>query len=343
MALPEVLQRLDAPLRKRIRPAPAGFVEPMRAKLTDGPFSRADWVYERKFDGERILAVRKKGRVTLFTRNRKNANAPYPELVEALEGMQRPSGDFVIDGEVVAFDDDGQTSFALLQRRMQKSDPRLSMATGVAVDYYVFDVVNLAGSDVTRLPLRHRKEILRDAFDLQGPVSYSDHREEHGEAYLEAACAAGWEGLIAKRADASYQTKRSSDWLKFKCVTGQEFVIGGYTPPKGTRIAFGALLLGYHENGRFRYAGKVGTGFNAQLLRNLHEQMMSMRRPDPPFDEPVAEREAVWIEPRLICEVGFTEWTEEGRLRHPRFKGLRRDKPPEKIVREDLQAVHGPA
>lgn len=334
----DLVANLPLELRGRIRPGKAAFIEPMRATLTYDHFSDPEWIYERKLDGERILAVRKGGRVTLFTRNRKSASAPYPELVAALKEMEVAGdrdADFVLDGEVVAFDENGQTSFPLLQRRMLKTDSRASVATGVAVHYVVFDVLVVGTHDVTRLPLLARKEILRDQFDLQDPVRYLDHRVEEGEEFLEEACASRWEGLIAKRADASYQTRRSKDWLKFKCVTGQEFVIAGYTEPKGSRTGFGALLLGYHDDGSLRYAGKVGTGFTDRALRDLLRTMEGLEQEETPFDEPVPEAGAHWVRPKLVCEVEFTEWTEDGRLRHPRFKGLRRDKKPSQIRREE--------
>jgi len=207
----------------------------------------------------------------------------------------------------------------------------------VRVFYYVFDVVHLAGLDLTGLELRHRKMILQHLLPWRGPLRLTPHRNTEGEAYFQEACRKGWEGLIAKRAASPYVGRRSSDWLKFKCVNEQEFVIGGFTDPKGTRAGFGALLVGYHENGRLRYAGRVGTGYSFDLLRSLHAQMRELERDTPPFVRGPSglPRDGVhWIEPKLVGEIGFAEWTRDGRLRHPRFLGLRRDKDPKEVVRE---------
>jgi ATP-dependent DNA ligase len=171
-------------------------------------------------------------------------------------------------------------------------------------------------------------------FDFGGPIRLSTHRNGDGEAYLKQACERGWEGLIAKRADAPYRSGRSSDWLKFKCENGQEFVVGGFTDPSGSRIGFGALLLGYHDGDRLRYAGKVGTGFDTEALRSLRTRLNGLVQPRSPFDGQAGERGAHWVRPELVAQVGFAEWTGDGRLRHPRFLGLRADKKATDVVRE---------
>ncbi|MBO0827669.1 MAG: non-homologous end-joining DNA ligase [Streptosporangiales bacterium] len=304
----------------------------MLAVLTDDYFSDPDWVYERKLDGERVLAVRDGASVRLVSRNDKTLDGHYPEVVEALESQSCDR--FVLDGEVVAFEA-GRTSFARLQQRMQVSDPERARATGVAVFYYVFDLLHVAGHDVDRLPLRQRKALLRKAIAFGKPLRYTTHRVEHGERYLAEACRRGWEGLIAKRADAPYTGRRSGDWLKFKCVNEQELVVGGFTEPAGSRVGLGALLVGHYADGRFRYAGKVGTGYDRATLLRLRERLDGLERAEPAFAGVRKHQRGVhWVEPELVAQIGFTEWTTDGMLRHPRFLGLREDKDPRDVVRE---------
>jgi DNA ligase D-like protein (predicted ligase) len=234
--------------------------------------------------------------------------------------------DFVVDGEVVAFDSRGVTSFQRLQRRGHER---------VALFLYVFDVLRLDGRDVRALPLRKRKAELRRALDFHGPVRYTPHRNEVGEQMYREACRRGLEGIIAKRADSPYRATRSSDWRKLKCHAEQELVIGGYTAPQGSRTDFGALLVGYWEDGKLSYAGKVGTGFDQRLLQELGQRLRELERDDPPFaDVHPIPRGTHWVEPELVAQVGFTEWTRDGRLRHPRFLGLRDDKPARDVIRE---------
>ncbi len=192
------------------------------------------------------------------------------------------------------------------------------------------------GRDVRQLPLRQRKQLLRGLLTFDGPLRFTEHRDTDGEAYYREACANGWEGVIAKRADSPYRAGRTRDWLKFKCESGQEFVIGGFTDPQRSRIGFGALLLGYYDSdGKLAYAGKVGTGFNQRTLESLHATLASLERDQPPFDRGRLPRSGVhWVEPRLVAQVGFSEWTTDGQLRHPRFQGLRDDKDPAEVVRE---------
>jgi DNA ligase D-like protein (predicted ligase) len=201
----------------------------------------------------------------------------------------------------------------------------------------VFDLLWLDAHDVRDLPLRSRKRLLRAALGFHGPVRLTPYRNGEGEALFAEACRKGWEGVIAKRADSPYRATRSRDWLKFKCEKGQELVIGGFTAPRGSRHEFGALLLGYHDGrGALRYAGKVGTGFDEATLRDLGARLRALRRGDPPFADAgsIRERGVTWVEPELVAQVAFTEWTRAGRLRHPRFLGLRDDKPARDVVRE---------
>jgi bifunctional non-homologous end joining protein LigD len=316
-------------LRAAARP---GSLEPMRAVLTDERFSDPDWIFERKLDGVRCLVFRTPGGVRLMSRTDKPLNSSYPELVESLEAERRE--DFVADGEIVAFRD-GITSFERLQARMHVADPERARRTGVPVYLYLFDLVHVDGHDTRRLPLRTRKALLRKALSFHGPIRYMQHRNREGEALFRDACRKGLEGLIAKRADSPYSGRRSHDWLKFKCSHEQELVIGGFTAPKGSRTDFGALLVGYYEEGDLRYAGKVGTGFDRATLSDLGERMRRLERDDPPFAgvDPIPRRTR-WIEPRLVGQFAFSEWTRDGRLRHPRYVGLRDDKRPREVVRE---------
>ncbi|MEK6228510.1 MAG: non-homologous end-joining DNA ligase [Actinomycetota bacterium] len=296
----------------------------MKAVLTDERFSHPDWIYERKLDGIRCIAIRDGDRVRLLSRNDLSLDERYPELVETLadERCKR----FAVDGEVVAFDG-AQTSFSLLAQRGQRR---------VRVFLYVFDLLWLDGHDVRPLPLRSRKRLLRGVLDFRGDIRLTPHRNERGEELYAEACSKGWEGLIAKRADSPYSSSRSKDWLKFKCDRSQELVIGGYTAPRGSREELGALLTGYYDGGELRYAGKVGTGFDGATLKDLAGRMRPLRRSDPPFADAheIKERTATWVEPELVAQIGFAEWTRHGRLRHPRFMGLRFDKPAAKVVRE---------
>jgi bifunctional non-homologous end joining protein LigD len=297
----------------------------MKAVLWDEPFSDPNWIYERKLDGVRCLAHRDRGgAVRLFSRTDRSMNADYPELVRTLEA--EPCGDFVVDGEVVAFDRRGVTSFSRLQRRHRER---------VAIFFYLFDVLRLDGEDVRDLPLRRRKALLRRALRFQGKVRLTPHRNERGEEMFAEACRKGLEGIIAKRADSPYRATRSSDWRKLKCHAEQELVIGGYTAPQGSRTDFGALLVGHWEEGELRYAGKVGTGFDHETLSELGQRLRELERDDPPFAEvhPIP-RGTHWVEPELVGQIAFTEWTRDGRLRHPRFLGLRDDKPARDVVRE---------
>jgi bifunctional non-homologous end joining protein LigD len=299
-------------------------IEPMKAVLADTPFSDPGWIFERKLDGIRGLAIKDDSGVSLMSRTARRMNDQFPELVKALE--RQPSRDFVLDGEIVAFEG-AVTSFARLQQRARERVP---------VFLYVFDVLRHEGEDLRPLPLRERKARLRRALDFKDPIRFNPHRNgEHGEELYREACRKGLEGVIAKRADSPYVGGRSRDWLKLKCHAEQELVIGGFTAPKGSRTEFGALLVGYNENGALRYAGKVGTGFDQATLRALGERMRELEQPGSPFEpfKPIPPGTR-WVRPELVAQVGFAEWTRDGRLRHPRYIGLRDDKPAREVVRE---------
>jgi bifunctional non-homologous end joining protein LigD len=312
------------------------WLDPELATLTRDRFSDPAWIFERKLDGERCLAFAGGGAVRLMTRNDHDITSTFPEIAEALAG-QRRGDDFIVDGEIVAFDKD-ETRFELLQRRLGVINPSKDLLAQVPATYYLFDVLWAAGRDTRALPLLERKPILRGLLSFSGPLRYTEHRDTEGEAYYREACADGWEGLIAKRADSRYRAGRTKDWLKFKCESGQEFVIGGFTDPQRSRIGFGALLLGYYDpGGRLVYAGKVGTGFTNQMLRSMHDRLAAIERPTSAFGAgplPRSQAGVHWVEPQLVGEVGFSEWTDAGELRHPRFQGLRDDKDPSEVVRE---------
>jgi bifunctional non-homologous end joining protein LigD len=297
----------------------------MKAVLTDEPFDDPNWIFERKLDGIRCMAHRDDGGpVRLISRTDKDMTGQFPEVAKALEAQS--AGDFVLDGEVVAFHD-GITSFSRLQRRARER---------VSVFLYVFDLLRLEGRDVRDLPLRERKALLRGSLKFGGRVRYSTHRNEHGSKLFRDACRQGLEGLMAKRADSPYRSAaRSRDWLKLKCHFEQELVIGGFTAPHGSRTDFGALLVGYYEDATLRYAGKVGTGFDHTTLETLGRRMGELEREDPPFaDVHPIPHGTHWVEPELVAQIGFSEWTRDGRLRHPRYLGLRDDKPAGEVVRE---------
>jgi bifunctional non-homologous end joining protein LigD len=320
----------EAERSKLRRAAPPQSAEPMKAKLTDERFSDPGWVFERKLDGIRAVAHRHGRAVRLVSRTGKDLRS-YPELAEAL--ASQPSQDFVADGEIVAFEGP-RTSFERLQGRMQVQDPRLARLSGIEVFLYLFDLTYLDGHDLAELPLRARKALLREALAFDDPIRYAEHLDEHGEELFREACAQGWEGLIAKRAESRYVRARNGDWLKFKCAREQELVIGGFTPPKGSRKHFGALLVGYYEDGKLRYAGKVGTGFSDEALADLGARLFKLETGESPFARDGLPREARWVEPKLVGQFGFAEWTRDGKLRHPRYRGLRDDKRPREVVRE---------
>jgi bifunctional non-homologous end joining protein LigD len=310
------------------------WLEPQLATLTRARFSDPAWIFERKLDGERCIAYGDGKSLRLMSRNRHDISSRYPELSEALVAQFRPGGD-IVDGEIVAFVGD-QTSFEQLQQRIGVAQPAASLIRAVPVFYYVFDVLYAEGHDVRSRPQAERKDLLRTVLTFEDPIRYTEHRERDGERFYAQACADRWEGLIAKRAAAPYRGGRSPDWLKFKCENEQEFVIGGYTDPQGSRQGLGALLLGYYEpDGTLAYAGKVGTGFSDNVLAELHAALCRLERHQPAFGLGTLPRRNVhWVEPRMVAQVGFSEWTTDGQLRHPRYLGLRDDKDPAEVIRE---------
>ena len=304
----------------------------MLATLTDRRDFGEDWLLERKFDGERCVA-RKDGRdVRLESRNGKDLSGAYPEVRAALAAQR--AGGLLLDGEVVAFDGD-QTSFSRLQQRLGVSNPSPEHVVAYPVVYCVFDLLEIDGEDLTSRAQIERHDRLASAIRPDAALQLSETWRGDSERRFAAACRSGWEGLIAKRADAPYARGRSRDWLKLKCAWEQELVIGGYTDPGGSRTDFGALLVGYYDGRRLRYAGKVGTGYTTAVLHDLGARLRELETPDPPFvDARPIPRGTHWTRPELVAQIGFAEWTTDGRLRQPRFLGLRDDKRPAEVVRE---------
>ena len=308
------------------------WIDPQLATLTRERFSDPEWIFERKLDGERCLAFADPAGVRLMSRRQRDITGTFPEIAAALADQRR--GDLVVDGEVVAFEGP-QTRFGRLQQRLGVASPPAKLLAAVPVYFYVFDVMYAGARDTRPLPQAERKKLLAGLLAFRDPLRFTQDRERDGEAFFAQACRDGWEGLIAKRADAPYQGGRSRDWLKFKCENAQELVIGGYTDPQRSRAGFGALLLGHYDAGDLVYAGKVGTGFSNATLLSLHAALARLEQDHSAFSRGRLPRHGVhWVRPELVAQVGFTEWTQDGELRHPRFLGLRDDKKATDVVRE---------
>jgi bifunctional non-homologous end joining protein LigD len=324
--------------RLRRRPMPT-WIPPMLATLSEELPSGGKWLYEPKLDGVRVLIYASRGSVRIYSRNRKPLNEAYPELVEALSAQVR--GDAVLDSEVVAFDPTrGVSSFARLQQRMQLRDPVRARRSLVDVHLYLFDCMYYEGIDLTGLELLERKSVLKDIVVFNDVLRLTPFQTKGAAAMLRKACSRGEEGIMAKQADSRYLSARSTEWLKIKCLRRQELVIGGYTAPQGSRERLGALLVGYFDTAPasgpvLRYAGKVGTGYDRKTLELLYQQLTPIHRSTSPFTAgPRPSQDIQWVHPRLVAEVGFSEWTSAGMLRHPRFIGLRDDKPASEVRRE---------
>jgi bifunctional non-homologous end joining protein LigD len=311
------------------------FVLPMLATLTTDYFSSSKWLYEQKFDGERCLAFKKNGQVMLKSRNNKEMNTSYPELVTALE--KQSANNFIIDGEIVSLNKAGISDFQLLQERINLYNAAVieKREVEIPIFYCIFDLIYCDGCDVRDLPLYARKQILQKLLTYNSILNYAQHGEGDGIAFFKKACKLQWEGLIAKRIESVYVGERSADWLKFKCVMKQELVIGGYTKPKGSRHYFGALLVGYYDKGQLVYAGKVGTGYSYDTLAMLNQKLSKLITKTCPFsDYQGSSKEVSWVDPVLVAEFQFAQWTNKSRLRVGRYKGLRDDKNPLDVVKE---------
>jgi DNA ligase D-like protein (predicted ligase) len=307
----------------------------MLATLTDRRDFGDGWLLERKFDGERCIARKEGDAVRLESRTGNDLTGTYPEVRAALAAQS--AGRLLLDGELVAFDG-RQTSFSRLQQRLGLTRPSPALVEAFPVVYCVFDLLEAGGKDLTGRPLIERRARLEREIRPTSVLRISEAWHDESERRFAEACRAGWEGLIAKRADASYTHGRSRDWLKLKCVLEQEFVIGGYTDPAGRRTDFGALLVGYYEGKRLRYAGKVGTGYSAARLTELGARLRKLETSKSPFaDAQPIPRGTHWTLPKLVAQIGFAEWTTDGRLRQPRFLGLRDDKHPAEVVKEQAR------
>ena len=319
----------------------ARFIDPMKAKLVETPPAGDNWIYELKFDGFRVEAIKDGARVKLLSRNENDLTKKFDQVAVAVGSL--PCGQCVIDGEVVALDAEGRSSFQLLQSYEMD-------AGNTPLYYYVFDLLQLEGKKLTEVPLTIRKETLHQlcatAPDL---IRHSGELGTDPSALLKEVQRHGLEGIIGKQAQSFYEAgRRSGAWIKLKCVSEQEFVIGGYTPPEGARQYFGALLVGYYEKKRLLFAGKVGTGFNTKMLAMLYKKFQGAARHDCPFADlpskqggqwvqgitPGMMRKISWIDPVFVCQVRFAEWTRDAKLRAPVFLGLREDKVPTEVKRE---------
>jgi len=307
-------------------------VPPYRAQLallvSEAPEGDG-WVHEVKYDGYRIGCAIDGGRVTLWSRRGKDWTAQFPEVADAARAL--PVRSALLDGEVAAVLPDGRTSFQALQNSF--SGGRRPLA------YFVFDLLHLDGDELARRSLLERKDALEGLLGKgRGVLRYAPHVVGGGAAVFREACRLGLEGIVSKRADQAYRPGRGASWVKTKCILRQELVIGGFTEPEGAaRDAIGALLVGFHEGGALRFAGKVGTGFTNAQARALRARLDGIATRDSPFSPRPAGRlgpTAHWVRPILVCEVAFTEWTGDGKIRHPSFQGLREDKRAEEVVRE---------
>jgi bifunctional non-homologous end joining protein LigD len=279
------------------------WVEPMAATLTEERFSGPEWIFERKYDGIRLLAFKQGSNVRLLSRNRLPQD--HPAVARAVAEL--PPRELILDGEVTW--------------------------PGARLAYYVFDLLWIDGRDTTRLPLAERRALL-DSLPLRPPLRRV--AEITGPEPWKRACSEGWEGVIAKRRDSPYEHRRSRHWLKMKCEASQELVVGGFTDPQGSRVGLGALLVGYFDGADFVYAGKLGTGFDTRLLLDLRRKLDAIEIPEPPFTKGIGlpRRRAHWVRPEIVVQAAFSEWTAHGKLRHPRLIGVREDKSAREVVRE---------
>jgi bifunctional non-homologous end joining protein LigD len=306
------------------------FVPPQLATLVSEAPAGDDWLHELKFDGYRMVCHLQRGKARFWSRNQKDWTEKFPNLSKALKVL--PVTAAILDGEVVVVDKAGRSSFQKLQQSMKGG-----AATFV---FQVFDLIYLDGYNLTRVPLRERKALLEDllsGLDAKGPLRYSDHVVGDGARFFKQACAYGIEGIVSKLADCPYESTRSRSWLKVKCTKRQEFVIAGYTPSKKNFPGFGSLILGVYDKGKLVYSGRVGTGFSIKQRLELQKKLDGIAQPLMPFATKPKDpglRDAHWAKPQLVGEVEFTEWTEEGSIRHPSFQGLREDKKAKDVVRE---------
>jgi bifunctional non-homologous end joining protein LigD len=305
-------------------------IRPMLATLVPKPFDREGWVHEEKYDGYRAGAYREGGKVRMFSRSLKDVTSEFSSVRDALAKL--PGGDFILDGEVVAFDSRNVSRFQLLQRR--EIDKRVHPV------YAVFDCLERNGERLIERPLAERRKELEAIVPAKGRDSIIRSRRlsASGLRAFETAKRKGWEGIISKDESSRYQPgKRSKSWLKVKCRKESEFVIGGYTAPEGSRSHFGALLVGLYDGRDLRYCGKVGTGYSEETLGALARKMRRLETSRRPFSEDPRERAVTWVQPKLVAQIVFAEWTRDDRLRQPAYLGLRDDKDPKQCRWEERE------
>ena len=307
------------------------FVSPQLATLEDKAPTGNQWLHELKFDGYRMICHLNRSSIRFWSRNKKDWTHKFPHLGRAIKEF--PARSAILDGEVVAVDSKGRASFQKLQQAMKTGD--------AGFVFHVFDLIYLDGFDLTRVPLRERKNILATLFEsvpAKSPLRYSDHVEGNGAKFFQQACKFGIEGIVSKLADSKYESTRTRSWVKVKCIKRQEFVIAGFTLSEKDFPGFGALILGVYDKGKLVYAGRAGTGFTIKQRLELRKKLDTMVRSTSPFAEKPKDprlKRAVWVAPKLVGEVAFTEWTDDGSVRHPSFQGLREDKKAQDVVREE--------
>lgn len=324
--------------RKAAMPA---FKAPQLATLVDKPPSGDEWLHELKFDGYRMVCHLNRGKAEFWSRNGKNWTEKFPNLAAAVKTL--PVVNAILDGEVVVVDKAGRSSFQALQQSMGRGGDKVP-----AFVFEIFDLIYLEGYNLTHTPLRERKSLLESLLQsgkskaAKSVLRYSDHVEGNGALFFKQACEYGIEGIVSKLADSPYESTRNRNWLKTKCIKRQEFVIAGYTPSKNNFPGFGSLILGVYEKGTLVYCGRVGTGFSIKLRVALQKQLDRISQPTMSFATKPKDpglRDARWAKPQLVAEVEFMEWTADGLIRHSSFQGLREDKKPEEIVREQPENV----
>ena len=295
----------------------------MLATLSKDAALGAEWIFEEKYDGIRAVAEKKKDRVTLWSRTGQDLTAGFSAVVDAIRAL--PDNDLVLDGELVVFDKGGVSRFQLLQRR--GVDPHVRPV------YVVFDVLRTSGRDVTRRPLEERRARVVDLVPKRAGALMPSRQLRGGKGALDTAREKGWEGVIAKLRGSPYEPgERSRAWRKVKVRGESEFVIGGYTPPQGSREEFGALLVGMYDGSKLRFTGKVGTGYDQDTLRDLGAKLRRLRTDVAPFEPVPRLKDATWVRPELVAQLAYQEWTADGKLRQPAFLGLRTDKKPQEVT-----------
>jgi bifunctional non-homologous end joining protein LigD len=296
-------------------------IAPMLATLVDAPFNRPGWVYEEKYDGVRMLAYKEGSKVTLVSRNAIDRTGRYPKIAEAIAKLKADT--LAVDGEIVIFDADKVSRFQFLQK--SEGEPTFAL----------FDCIYREGKDLRNAPLAERRAALEQSVKPSLNLILSARLDANGIKAFEIAKRKGFEGLIAKDLSSKYASGRSPAWLKVKVRKEDEFVIGGFTAPSGTRHFFGALLLGVYTRGKLEYVGKVGTGFDEATLKTLFKKFSALKRASSPFGSDVREKSATFVAPKLVAQIGYTEWTSDGKLRHPVYLGLRDDKPAKDVKRQE--------